>query len=63
MQPNLSKPEENEEIDVTEIIERLEALEKENSSLKEKVAGIESRLCTNESNIDELDSIIHELLT
>lgn len=57
--PNGIDPE-NEEIDVTEIVERIEAVEKENSALKEKIISFEAQLAELVESLDALAESIGE---
>lgn len=50
-----------DEIDVTELVERIEALEKENTAQKEKIAKFEERFEDCESSIDTLAKIVGDL--
>lgn len=50
----MPKESENEEIDVTELIERIEVLEKENSAFKEWKNQAENRLKDCEDSVDHL---------
>lgn len=59
--PNLPAEEETEEVDVTELIARIEALEKENTQIKKDIqalgeaqADIVSRVTDCEDSIDAL---------
>lgn len=45
---------ETDEIDVTELVERIEALEKENTAQKTKLSKIESRVADCEESVDAI---------
>ena len=59
----MSTPTDNtQEIEVTELVERIEKLEQEKDRLKKEVESISKRVTDAESNIIELDGILDSIL-
>lgn len=57
----MSNPTEDvEELDVTELLQRMENLEKENHQIKEKIENFKSEVGT---HLGELESALNELIT